>query len=119
MKIKALIVLVIVALLCTSIVSAGFSDWVTGKAVSLKNMLTKKTPVTADKTVVTADKTPKAITNNAKAELDKTPAQIASLPDNAFWVHWENNINQFDSLLKQIEQKEFTNKPITNRGVTA
>lgn len=50
--------------------------------------------------------------DKTKTELDKTPAQIASLPDNAFWVHWENNINQFDSLLKQIEKKEFTNSEV-------
>jgi len=44
MKLKTIAILLLVGLLCSAVVSAGFMDWVTGK-ISLANIFKKKPAV--------------------------------------------------------------------------
>ncbi|MDI6722431.1 MAG: hypothetical protein QMD97_02635 [Candidatus Aenigmarchaeota archaeon] len=100
MKAKIVFIVLIVALLCTSIVSAGFSDWLTGKAVSLKSLFGKK----AVSPQPAAAKSPVAVTvSSAEWSKGVKADQLAGLPDSAFWVHVENRLMQAENWMKQFD----------------
>lgn len=117
LKAKTIVILIVVALLCTSVASAGFFDWITGQAFSLRNVFQKSAVSKAEVTNTVAD-------NNAAARVSpvgKNTAsrssvnefsqavkadELAGLPDNAFWVHIENRLMQADNWIAQFDQSD-------------
>lgn len=107
MKLKMILILLIVALLCTSIVSAGFFDWVTGKAVSLKSLFSKNA-VNANNAALQA-KQPSAVspvevskTKISPTEFDSTPAAYSG---DQLLVHVENRLRQMENNLKMTDER--------------
>lgn len=139
MKAKLVLILLVVALLCTSIASAGFTEWVTGKAVSLKSLFSRNTATKAEitNTGITnnnAANLPAAGKNTAAKATKVSPTEfdsnikaneLAMLPDNAFWVHVENRLMQADNWITQFDKQDVSgasrnaaaNTPITNRNL--
>ena len=105
MKAKTVLIILIVALLCTSIASAGFTEWVTGKAISLKSFFQKSTAKTAEVKAVAGNN---AATQVSPTEFDSNVKanELAMLPDNAFWVHIENRLMQADNWITQFDKQE-------------
>lgn len=109
MKAKLVLVLILVALLCASVASAGFFDWVTGKAITLKSLF-KKSPATntavppADKAVAANNAAPAADkkVQNAPAEFDSSPVKFSG---DVLLTHIDNRLRQMENSLKLVEKK--------------
>ncbi|HII15371.1 MAG TPA: hypothetical protein HA362_03580 [Nanoarchaeota archaeon] len=102
MKAKTLIVLVIVALLCTSIASAGFVDWITGK-VSLNFLKRAKTDAAkAPAAVSTKEVSPAAADKVQPVEWDTS---VKAYKGDALLVHTENTLRQLEATLGLVAKK--------------
>lgn len=114
MKAKTVLIVLIVALLCTSIASAGFTDWVTGKAISLRSLFSKNTATKAEITNSgitnnNAANLPAAGKNTAAKISDNSPAEwdtsVKAYKGDALLVHTENILRQFKATLNLVEKK--------------
>ena len=109
MKAKTLIVLLIVALLCTSIASAGFFDWLTGK-VSLNFLKRAKT---TDATKAPAAVSPKEASPVAVDKVSSVEwgTSVKDSRGDSLLVHTENTLRQLEATLGLVERKWET-KPV-------
>lgn len=128
MKAKTIVILIVVALLCTSVASAGFFEWVTGNAFSLKNIIQPKAAASkAEVTKTVADNNAaaraspagkNAATKVSPTEFDSKAVEESSDP--AFWVHVENALMQSENWMNQFDKggvRAATNAPAAGRNL--
>ncbi|MFA5888527.1 MAG: hypothetical protein WC852_07500 [Candidatus Nanoarchaeia archaeon] len=109
MKAKTVLIVLIVALLCTSIASAGFTEWVTGKAISLKSIFSKKAVTNSEitntgvKTEITNSGVKAAAANKVSpAEFDSTPVKFSG---DQLLTHVDNRLRQMENSLGLTARK--------------